>query len=147
VRRRQGLYVEKPLTHDLSEGPAVIAAQNGSSRMYKWGTQQRSMPAVSKSLRDHQVRADRRYSQSASHWIAISRAGSGTSSTVDPKTVDWKMFLGTAREQPFARVSVSQLALFWDFGGGILTDLMVHFIDIAHGSKTSIIRQTATTIA
>src|SRR5215218_1215052 len=38
------VYVEKPLTHDLSEGKAVIAAQNDNKRVVQVGTQQRSMP-------------------------------------------------------------------------------------------------------
>src|SRR5436309_5320825 len=38
------VYVEKPLTHDLSEGARVIQAQNRNSRIVQVGTQQRSMP-------------------------------------------------------------------------------------------------------
>src|ERR1044071_1583507 len=36
------VYVEKPLTHDLSEGQQVIGAQNKYSRIVQVGTQQRS---------------------------------------------------------------------------------------------------------
>ncbi len=36
------VYVEKPLTHDLSEGPRVIEAQNNNNRVVQVGTQQRS---------------------------------------------------------------------------------------------------------
>nr|MBA3441101.1 Gfo/Idh/MocA family oxidoreductase [Pyrinomonadaceae bacterium] len=42
------VYVEKPLTHDLSEGKAIIAAQNESKRVVQVGTQQRSMTHVAK---------------------------------------------------------------------------------------------------
>src|SRR5262245_7539919 len=38
------VYVEKPLTHDLSEGAAVVDAQNKYNRVVQVGTQQRSMP-------------------------------------------------------------------------------------------------------
>src|SRR5205085_4521362 len=38
------VYVEKPLTHDPSEGAAVIAAQNEHKKIVQVGTQQRSMP-------------------------------------------------------------------------------------------------------
>jgi predicted dehydrogenase len=34
------VYVEKPLTHDLSEGKAVISAQNKHGRIVQVGTQQ-----------------------------------------------------------------------------------------------------------
>src|SRR3954452_14706747 len=42
------VYVEKPLTHDLAEGAAVIAAQNDHKRIVQVGTQQRSMPHIAK---------------------------------------------------------------------------------------------------
>src|SRR3954447_25072784 len=38
------VYVEKPLTHDLAEGKAVIDAQNTHKKIVQVGTQQRSMP-------------------------------------------------------------------------------------------------------
>src|SRR2546423_1443122 len=40
------VYVEKPLTHDLAEGKAVIEAVNRSKRIVQVGTQQRSMPHI-----------------------------------------------------------------------------------------------------
>jgi predicted dehydrogenase len=51
---------------------------------------------------------------------------------IDPKTVDWKQFLGTAKDQPFDEYRFRQWRWFWDFGGGIFTDLMVHWIDVVH---------------
>jgi predicted dehydrogenase len=51
---------------------------------------------------------------------------------VDPKTVDWKTFLGTARDQEFDEYRFRNWRWFWDFGGGVFTDLMVHWIDVAH---------------
>ena len=51
---------------------------------------------------------------------------------VDPKSVDWKTFLGSAREQPFDEYRFRNWRWFWDFGGGLFTDLMVHWVDVAH---------------
>ena len=49
---------------------------------------------------------------------------------MNPKTVDWKMFLGTefglAPDQPFNRARYAQWRCYWDFGGGMYTDLFVH---------------------
>src|SRR5262249_16059279 len=42
------VYVEKPLTHDLSEGKAVVEAQDKHKRIVQVGTQQRSMPHIKK---------------------------------------------------------------------------------------------------
>ena len=51
---------------------------------------------------------------------------------VDPKAVDWTAFLGTAKKQPYDEYRFRNWRWFWDFGGGIFTDLMVHWIDVAH---------------
>src|SRR6516225_9083611 len=42
------VYVEKPLTHSIAEGRAVIEAQNKHKRIVQVGTQQRSMPHFQK---------------------------------------------------------------------------------------------------
>ena len=51
---------------------------------------------------------------------------------IDPKKVDWKAFLGSAPAQDFDEYRFRNWRWFWDFGGGILTDLMVHWIDVVH---------------
>ena len=51
---------------------------------------------------------------------------------VDPSQVAWKDFLGSAPDQPFDEYRFRNWRWFWDFGGGLLTDLMVHWIDVAH---------------
>jgi len=51
---------------------------------------------------------------------------------IDAKRVDWKAFLGSAPDQPFDPYRFRAWRWFWDFGNGILTDLMVHFIDVVH---------------
>jgi predicted dehydrogenase len=52
------------------------------------------------------------------------------SADMTPRTVDWKMFLGTefglAPEMPFNRAKYGQWRCYWEFGGGIFTDLFVH---------------------
>jgi predicted dehydrogenase len=51
---------------------------------------------------------------------------------VDPRQVAWKDFVGRAPDQPFDEYRFRNWRWFWDFGGGLLTDLMVHWIDVAH---------------
>lgn len=51
---------------------------------------------------------------------------------IDASAVDWKTWLGGARPQAFDEYKFRQWRWFWDFGGGIFTDLMVHWIDVAH---------------
>jgi predicted dehydrogenase len=128
------VYVEKPLTHNLQEGPAVIEAQNKNKRIVQVGTQQRSMPHIIKVA--ELLRAGRLGKVHKVH-LTWNRNGDRVRKrplNIDPKTVDWKAFLGNAPDQPFEeyRFAFGNWRWFWDFGGGLFTDLMVHWIDVAH---------------
>jgi predicted dehydrogenase len=126
------VYVEKPLTHDVSEGQAVIEAQNRHKRIVQVGTQQRSMPQYQKAyeiIRSGQIGKVHKVHLT---WNRNQPRWERTNYNIDPKLVDWKAFLGPARDQPFDEYKFRQWRWFWDFGGGIFTDLMVHQIDIVH---------------
>jgi predicted dehydrogenase len=126
------VYVEKPLTHAFGEGRAVVEAQNKHNRVVQVGTQQRSMPQYHK-VRE-MVRAGRIGQVHKAHltWNRNTDRVRRFPLGVDPKSVDWKAFLGNAPEQPFDEYRFRNWRWFWDFGGGIFTDLMVHQIDIVH---------------
>ena len=126
------VYVEKPLTHDLSEGQAVIDAQNKHKRIVQVGTQQRSMTHIAKAY--DLVKAGGIGTVHKVHctWNRNAARAQKFKDNIDPKSVDWKRFLGTAKEQAFDAYRFRQWRWFWDFGGGIFTDLMVHWIDVVH---------------
>ncbi len=126
------VYCEKPLTHDLSETEAVIEAQNRHGRILQVGTQQRSMPQFQKA--QEIVKSGQLGEIHKVHltWNRNSPRWTRDKFNIDPATVDWQRFLGSAPEQPFDEYRFRHWRWFWDFGGGIFTDLMVHQIDIAH---------------
>jgi predicted dehydrogenase len=126
------VYVEKPLTHNLEEGARAIKAQDEHRRIVQVGTQQRSMPQFEKAREI--VRAGRlgKIYKVTLSWNRNSDRVRKNPLGVDPRQVDWKAFLGSAPEQPYDEYRFRNWRWFWDFGGGILTDLMVHFIDVAH---------------
>ncbi len=126
------VYVEKPLTHRLAEGPPVIAARNRSRRIVQVGLQQRSMPQFQKGY--ELVRSGRLGPIRKVHltWNRNAARTGYTQYHIDPASVDWRAWLGDAPEQPFDAYRFRQWRWFWDFGGGVLADLMVHYIDVAH---------------
>ncbi|HVU87424.1 MAG TPA: Gfo/Idh/MocA family oxidoreductase [Pirellulales bacterium] len=126
------VYVEKPLTHEPSEGAAVIEAQNRHKRIVQVGTQQRSMPQFQKGFEI--VRSGQLGKIHKVHltWNRNTPRHNPKPEDIDPATVDWQRFLGGAPEQPFDPYRFRNWRWFWDFGGGILTDLMVHHQDIAN---------------
>jgi len=126
------VYVEKPLTHKLNEGRAVIEAQNKHKRIVQVGTQQRSMPQFQRAR--ELVRAGRLGRVHKVHltWNRNSDRVRRGPQNVDPKRLDWQAFLGNAPKQDFDDYRFRNWRWFWDFGNGILGDLMVHFIDVVH---------------
>ena len=126
------VYVEKPLTHTLAEGKAVIDAQNTHQRIVQVGMQQRSMPQCQKGL--ELVKAGRIGTIRKVHltWNRNTDRARRGPQGIDAAKLDWKAFLGNAPDQPFDEYRYRNWRWFWDFGGGIFTDLMVHWIDVAH---------------
>lgn len=126
------VYVEKPLTHDLREGKAVVAAQNAHKRIVQVGTQQRNMPHLIEAreiLRTGQLGKIHKIHLT---WNRNQPRWRRTKYGIDAGSVRWKQFLGNAPDQPFDEYRMRNWRWFWNFGGGIFTDLMVHWIDTAH---------------
>lgn len=126
------VYVEKPLTHDLSEGEAVIAAQDKHRRVVQVGTQQRNMPHLKEARTILQSGVLGRIHKIHLSWNRNTPRWQRTKYGIDPGSVRWKQFLGNAPGQPFDEYRMRNWRWFWDFGGGIFTDLMVHWIDTAY---------------
>lgn len=124
------VYVEKPLTHFLAEGATALEAQNRFRRIVQVGLQQRSMPQFQKGyelVRSGQLGPIRKVHLT---WNRNAARGS-VKYEIDPAGVDWKAWLGNARPQPFDPYRFREWRWFWDFGGGVFADLMVHYIDVA----------------
>src|SRR5947209_13745061 len=63
----------------------------------------------------------------------------------DLSKLDWKRFCGGAPEQPFTPEKFVWWRFFWDFGGGILTDLLTHWIDVIQWYMGQAAPKTAST--
>lgn len=126
------VYVEKPLTHDIAEGQSVIDAKNKSKRVVQVGMQQRSMPHLAEA-RDI-VKSGHLGTIRKVH-LTWNRNGGPTQKVIPnipESAVDWKAFLGNTKPQPYDPYKMRNWRFFWEFGGGVFTDLMVHFIDVTH---------------
>src|SRR5690606_9850034 len=88
-RAGKDVYVEKPLTHELSEGKAVLAAQAESKSIVQVGAQQRSMPHIAKA-RDL-VRAGKigKVLKVRMSWNRNADRVRRNKLGVDPNSVDW----------------------------------------------------------
>ncbi|MBI3697905.1 MAG: Gfo/Idh/MocA family oxidoreductase [Acidobacteria bacterium] len=130
VAAGKDVYVEKPVTHDLSEGDKLIAGVEKSGRIVATGTQQRSWDHY---LLAKQIVESGRLGQITlvqCYWYQNYLRRQRPDAEIDSAKLDWKKWLGPAREQPFDPVRFRRWRFFWDFGGGIFTDLMTHWIDV-----------------
>lgn len=139
------VYVEKPLTHTLQEGRNVVAAQNQYQRIVQVGMQQRSMPQVQKAREIIQSGSLGKIHKVHLTWNR-NRAPAMTAPKIDAKQVDWAGFLGPAPRQPFDAYRLYNWRWFWDFGGGVLTDLMCHQMDITNWFLDLSVPQKAVTV-
>ena len=125
------VYVEKPLTHNLAEGPSILAAHQRYQRIVQVGMQQRSMPQFQKArelIRSGALGTIHKVDISWNRNNPRIRGPLG----VDPKSVDWDRFLGKVSYRPFDEFQFRRWNWFWDFGGGHLTNLLVHYMDVAN---------------
>ena len=125
------VYVEKPLTHDPAGGDRLRAALAGKDRIVQVGTQQRSMPHLAEARDLLRTGVLGRVVKVRMTWNRNQPDRGARVPQIAPGSVDWPAFLGDAPPQPFDPYRFRQWRWFWDFGGGILTDLMVHWLDTA----------------
>ena len=128
VAAGKDVYVEKPVSHTLAEGAEMVRAIEASKQIVQTGTQQRSWDhfVLGKQLID----SGRLGQITFVHTYWYQHATAGNYAPVSLEQLDWKRWLGPAPDQPFRPERFYQWRHFWDFGGGCLTDLMTHWIDV-----------------
>ena len=129
----KSVYCEKPLTYSWQEGHKIIEAAKNNKTVFQVGLQQRSGT--------HYAEAKREYFDSGKIGkIAFVRTywhGNGyhlrkPNFTEQPAGLDWKRWLGPAKARPFNAHQFYNWRAYFDFGGGQITDLFTHWIDVVH---------------
>ena len=130
VAAGKDVYVEKPVSHTIAEGAEMVKVIEASKQIVQTGTQQRSWDhwVLGKQIIDSGRLGQITFVQT--YWYQHATAGNYPPVAMDK--LDWKRWLGSAPDQPFRPERFYQWRHFWDFGGGCLTDLMTHWIDVVH---------------
>ena len=129
------VYVEKPVTHNVREGRAIIEAARRSGRIVQAGTQHRSSPHFAECAR--MVRSGELGEvRFVRVWNYMSRFPEGIGRVPDsepPAGLDWDFYCGPAPLRPFnARRFGPTFRQFWDYSGGMITDFGTHRFDTVH---------------
>ncbi|MCS6863968.1 MAG: Gfo/Idh/MocA family oxidoreductase [Gemmataceae bacterium] len=128
-------YIEKPLSHSIDEGKEMIAAVRKAKKVVQVGNQRHSG--------EHWARC-REVIQSKDFgdlvWVKVwdcrnwvKRDPYAVPKTFDEsqqRGVNWEAFLGRAKKQPFDPVRYWAWRWYWDFAGGLMTDIGAHQLDI-----------------
>jgi predicted dehydrogenase len=127
------VYLEKPVSHTIEEGIALTRAVRSSKQILQCGMQQRSWAHFRDAVDLIQGGGIGRIPQVRTYWWQnYHRNWASGGKPVDTQALDWKAWLGGAPAQEFSEEKFSHWRWFWNFGGGAMTDLFTHWIDVVH---------------
>ncbi len=129
------VYIEKPITHRWEDSKEFQAAVASSGQILQVGSQQASNAAnepVKELIRSgalgkitYIVGAYHRNTPTGAWYYPIPPDAS-------EETVDWKRFLGDTRWFDYDPRRFFQWRLYWEYSGGLPTDLFVHLVTATH---------------
>jgi len=129
----KSVYVEKPIANSIAECDAMVYAANRYNTVVQVGQQQRSAKHW-KEMIDYLDEGHLGTIGQVNVWANFNYGAMATpvADSPQPEGVDFAMWLGPAPEVPFNTARFNGLwRLFWDYGGGLLTDWGVHLLDMA----------------
>jgi len=129
------VYVEKPLTLKIEEGPPIVKAARVNERICQVGMQQRSGV--------HYLAAKREYFDTGRlgkitlartwwHGNQYHLRHAPESLRQKPSNLDWARYLGPVKWRDYDPQQYWNFRAYLDFGGGQVTDLFTHWIDVVH---------------
>ena len=132
IRNGKDVYLEKPMTYTVEEAREITGAVQVGGRVLQVGSQYASM--------DHFWKARKAIQDGLLGKVAWASGGFGRNRNargewnypIDPeateKTLDWKAFLGPAPKRAFDPERYFRWRKYWDYSGGIATDLFYHTV-------------------
>jgi predicted dehydrogenase len=129
VKAGADIYVQKPISVDVVEGQAMLAAARKYKRVVQVGTQRRSTP--------HLIEARDIVKQGKLGTIGhveVFSYGGGRATTPKaapvPDTLDWDFWVGPAPMMEYSPDIQRQWRAFMAFGNGTIGDMGIHMFDM-----------------
>ncbi len=154
LKAKKHIYLEKPIAHTIEEGAEIVALAEKTGTVVQVGTQNRSNKLyiqAKKMVEDgligeiHYTRAFwyRNFDPTVDPTKAVPAAWRYIiPSDANEQNTDWKRFLeGTPNKNAkFDKGRYFQWRNYWDYSGGISTDLLVHQTDITNFVVGSLVK-------
>jgi predicted dehydrogenase len=131
LKAGKDVYLEKPVTHTIEEGAKLTHAVRSGKQILQCGMQQRSWTHFRDAVDLIQAGSIGRVVQVRTYWWQ-NYGRNWRPKPVDQQALDWKLWLGSAPDQAFSDEKFYHWRWFWNFGGGAMTDLFTHWIDVVH---------------
>jgi predicted dehydrogenase len=132
LKAGKDVYLEKPVTHSIEEGATLTRAVRSSKQILQCGMQQRSWTHFRDAVDMIQAGSLGRVVQVRTYWWQNYHRGGWVTKPIDQQALDWKRWLGSAPDQQFNDEKFNHWRWYWNFGGGAMTDLFTHWIDVVH---------------
>ncbi len=135
MRAGKHVYCEKPMVHGISEGPAVIKAQQETGKIFQVGSQGVSSLGNEKAkqlLKDGAI-GDLNYAEG--FWARHSPTGAWQYPIpvdASPANVDWETFVSNTNKRSFDATRFFRWRNYLDYGTGMAGDLFVHLFSSLH---------------
>ncbi len=131
VAAGKDVYCEKPISHNVADGLAMVEAVRANNRIFQAGSQRVSSILYKKAA---EIYASGRLGEVHSidaKWNRNSPGGAWVypiAPDASPGTIDWNGFLLDAPQRPFDPLRFFRWRLFADYGSGLGGDLFVHLL-------------------
>jgi predicted dehydrogenase len=136
IRAGKDAYIEKPLARTIEEGEHMVAKVKASKQIVQVGNQRRSGEHFKKA-RDIVAAGGIGEIRFVRIWDFRYRPvdpyikRSNNKSLFAPELIDWPKFLGKAPQRPYDAKRASAWRWYWDYAGGLMTDIGPHWLDVA----------------
>ncbi len=126
------VYVEKPLSHNLTEGRRCVEAARKYNRIVQHGTQQRSSAGKANEIAAVQSGKYGKLLVSKGYCCKPRWSIGNKPTATPPAELDFNIWLGPAAEQPYHKNLVHyNWHWFWEFGNGDIGNQGIHELDVA----------------
>ena len=132
VKSGVDVYCQKPISVDIAEGKAMLAAARKYNRVVQVGTQRRSTPHLIEA-RDQIVKTGKLGKIALVEICCYyhMRATSNPPDTAPPANLDYEMWTGPAPMRPYnSLVHPRTWRAFMEYGNGIVGDMCIHMLDM-----------------
>ncbi len=131
VAAGKDVYCEKPMSHNVADGLAMVQAVQSGKRIFQAGSQRVSNIVYKKAAEIYASGRLGKVTYIEGHTDRNSPSGAWVypiAPDASPETIDWTTWIRDAPSRPFDAARFFRWRCFADYGEGVAGDLFVHLL-------------------